>query len=247
LSTDWQMTIQDNKVKMDNKKYLQEKGEYLNKNPTWHAEDSPFKAKWILTILRKNNISPNTVVEVGCGAGEILHQLYKKLPDDVEFKGYDIAIDAIKLAKKREQERLSFYHEDFFQTKEYADLLLVIDVFEHVEDCFAFLRSCKNRSKFVVFHIPIEISAQAVVRNRLMVGRKSVGHLHYFMKETALATLADTGFEILDYNYTAGMLELPNKALISKLAAVPRRVLFRINEDFTVRLLGGYSLMVLAK
>ena len=46
-------------------------GTYLEHKPTWHVEDSPWKAKQIHTILSKNNIKPNTVCEVGCGAGEI--------------------------------------------------------------------------------------------------------------------------------------------------------------------------------
>ena len=47
-------------------------GEYLEKNPHWHAADSPWKAGQILKMIQKNGLHPATVCEVGCGAGEIL-------------------------------------------------------------------------------------------------------------------------------------------------------------------------------
>jgi ubiquinone/menaquinone biosynthesis C-methylase UbiE len=60
-------------------------GEYLQNNPMWHVEDSPWKAKQILKILGRNNIAPGTICEVGCGAGEILAQLQHEMPKDCEF------------------------------------------------------------------------------------------------------------------------------------------------------------------
>ena len=47
-------------------------GYYLEKNPTWHVEDSSWKAKNIIKMMKRNNIVPKTICEVGCGAGEIL-------------------------------------------------------------------------------------------------------------------------------------------------------------------------------
>jgi hypothetical protein len=77
--------------------------------------------------------------------------------------------------------------------------------------------------------------------------RKKVGHIHYFTKETVLETLRDTGYTIIDYFYTSGSIDLPNQSWKSKLLKVPRKILFFLNKDFAVRVLGGYSLMILAK
>lgn len=232
---------------MTEKIYTDEDGEYLKNNPAWHVEDSPWKAKQILKMLKRNPLNPKTIVEIGCGAGEILNQLYSSMPVDVSFTGYDISGDAIRLAKTREKERLTFKHENYLETNINPDLLLMMDVFEHVDDYLGFLRLCKNKAKNVIFHIPLDLSVQGILRNIPMVNRNSVGHLHYFMKETAIATLVDTGYEIVDSFYTAGMLELPRKTIKAKLAFLPRKLMYKVNEDLAAKVFGGFSLLVLAK
>jgi hypothetical protein len=227
--------------------YLKENGDYLNNNPTWHVEDSPWKAKQILKIIGRNDLNPKTIAEIGCGAGEILNQLHLKMTNDVSFFGYDISIDAINIAKKREKDRLVFKYEDFLKTQDKFDLLLMIDVFEHVDDYLGFLKLCKGKAKNTIFHIPLEINVFGVLRNYLIAGRNSVGHLHYFTKETAIATLIDSGYEIEDFFYTASSLELPRLSEKSKFAVLIRKILYKFNKDFAVRTLGGFSLLVLTK
>ncbi len=78
-------------------------GEYLGHNPTWHVEDSAWKAEQILAALKRNGLHPATVCEVGCGAGEILSQLHARLPSHVVFTGYEISPQAHALALTREQ------------------------------------------------------------------------------------------------------------------------------------------------
>lgn len=227
--------------------YTKQDGKYLQNNPTWHVEDSPWKARQIIKALDRNSFEIKSVVEVGCGAGEILNQLYQSMPEDINFTGYDISIDAIQIAESRKKERLDFKYANFLETKTDYDLLLMMDVFEHVDDYLGFLRKCREKSKYTIFHIPLDIDVLGVLRNVPIKTRKAVGHLHYFSQPTALATLVDCGYEILDTFYTPGMLEAPNRKLISKVAAVPRKILYNINPDFAVKLLGGYSLLVLAK
>ncbi len=227
--------------------YKGKNGEYLKNNPTWHSEDSKWKAGQIFKILENNHINPKSVVEVGCGAGEILNQLHALMTDNVDFTGFDISPDAIEIAKPKEKNGLSFKCKDFLKTEKKTDLLLLIDVFEHIEDYLGFLKTLKGRAKNTVFHIPLDISVQSVMRNRLIYGRKKVGHLHHFMKDTAIATLIDAGYEVIDSFYTPSLLDLPSRSFLTKMAVLPRRLFYKINKDFTVKLLGGFSLMVLAK
>ncbi|MEA2204515.1 MAG: hypothetical protein QOE77_1291 [Blastocatellia bacterium] len=223
-------------------------GEYVEKNPTYHVEDSTWKAEQILRLMRQNQLQPRTICEVGCGAGEILRQLQTQLPANTEFFGYEISPHAFALCEPRANERLQFKCEDLLAgpTPNF-DLLLCIDVFEHVPDYLSFLRGVRSKARYKIFHIPLDMSAQWVMRGRpILRERDQAGHLHYFMKDTALATLRDTGYKVLDTAYTAGAIDHP-RSLKAKMASWPRRLMAKVNEDFVARVLGGYSLLVLAE
>lgn len=230
-----------------NKFYSQANSTYLANNPTWHSEDSKWKANHILKMIELNKICPKSIIEVGCGVGEILNSLHSAMPTNIEFIGYDIAPDAIKIAKHKEANRLVFKNEDFLVSDLRSDLLLIIDVIEHIDDYFNFLRMCKNRAEYKIFHIPLEITVQGILRNILMKNWNSFGHLHFFTKETAIETLKYAGYEIIDYFYTAVLVDLPFNSLKSKMAVIPRKILFKLNNELAAKTLGGFSLMLLTK
>ena len=224
------------------------KGGYFQKHPTWHVEDSAWKARQILRIIEKNHVQPKSVCEVGCGAGEILSQLYQHMPEDVCFVGYEISPQAFELCQSRKRDRLRFHLGDLLQDDEAGfDLVLAIDVVEHVEDCYGFLRALRHKGDRKIFHIPLDLSALRVAQNFPMLQRQAHGHIHYFQKETALAALADTGYQVLDYSYTPVIMDFGRRGLKPSLGRLARRIVYRLNADTAVRLLGGYSLMVLAK
>ncbi|HMT27771.1 MAG TPA: class I SAM-dependent methyltransferase [Bacteroidia bacterium] len=226
------------------------KGEYLAKHPEWHTEDAAWKASNILKMLGKNNLHPSSVIEIGCGAGEILKKMQDQLPATVNFEGYEVSPQAFEMTSSRKNERLNFFLKDISEIKSNRsyDLSLMIDVFEHVHDYYGFLEKARDKAKHIIFHIPLDLSVQSVWRGYpLLRKRKNSGHIHYFTKDTALASLRDSGYEIVDWFYTGSYIDLPTKTLKSKIAKIPRQILFAINPDFGVRVLGGYSLMVLAK
>ncbi len=220
-------------------------GSYLKSNPGWHVEDSPWKAQQVLRMLQLHNINPCTVAEVGCGAGEILRQLSLRLPA-ATFSGFDISTNAIALAQTRTNERVEFFNMDVRASLATFDVLLVMDVVEHVEDCFGFLRSIRQKAEYKIIHIPLDMSVSLLVRNRLMDVRKSVGHIHYFSKHTALALLEDTGYQVLDWFYTPAYQIAP-KDPVHRLMAAVRSLTMTVASDITSMMLGGCPLLVLAK
>ena len=222
-------------------------GTYLRNNPGWHTGDAAWKADHVLRMLERHRLSPATVYEVGCGAGEMLRTLARRLPT-TRFMGRDVSPDAIALSRNRAGPNLQFRLGNGLDEPERYDLALAIDVFEHIEDCFTFLRRLRPKARHKLFHIPLDLSALSVARPGKLVGmRRSVGHLHYFTKDTALALLEDTGYRVIDHAYTSGATELGNYGWKARLLKFPRQALFQLHPDAAARLLGGFSLLVLAE
>jgi ubiquinone/menaquinone biosynthesis C-methylase UbiE len=221
-------------------------GGYAQQNPDWHQGDSPWKAQQILKMIERTGLKPQSICEIGCGAGAILANLQKSRPE-CTFTGYEISPQAFQLAASKSNQGLRFFHGSRPEPGQAFDLVLVIDVVEHVDDCFDFLRKLQPHGQDFILHIPLDLSVLSVLREwPLMKRRRGVGHLHYFTKATALATLEDAGYQVRDYFYTK--IEEPGQALKSRiLRGLPSTVLsWVLSQDAVVRIFGEYSLMVLA-
>lgn len=228
--------------------YTSTNSEYLQKNPDWHVSDSPWKARQVHKILEKNKINFTTIVEIGCGAGEILNQLTFIYPNsNLKFSGFEIAPDAFQYCLTRQKHNLNFYQDNLLETNLFFDVLLSMDVFEHVDNYIDFIKRCGQKATFKIYHIPLDISVLGIMRDVPLSARKSVKHLHYFSKDTAIESLKYCEQEIIDYFYTPVMIEVHNKKLSTKILNVFRKFFFKINPDLCVKYLGGYSLIVLTK
>ncbi|WP_244982427.1 class I SAM-dependent methyltransferase [Cylindrospermopsis raciborskii] len=207
--------------------------------------------------MKDHQINPLSICEVGCGSGDILRHLHQLYPN-THFVGYDISpqaaefweSDAINNTKHiGGGETISFVLADFHEnnTDKY-DVLLMLDVFEHVRDPFTFLEESHRHADRFVFHIPLDLSASSVLRGKpLLEARDRTGHLHFYTKDLALTTLRECGFKIIEWRYTGAALNMPNRSLKTNLFRLPRYVVYAVNKDWGTRLLGGETLIVLAE
>jgi|SRR5581483_190893 len=238
-------------------------GEYLRKNPHWHVHESPWKVDEILHMLSRNNLFPKTICEVGCGAGEVLRLLQQRMDVDCTFSGYEVSPQAFEICKNKANERLHFKLADF--TREDCspyDLILLMDVVEHVEDCLSFLRAVKSKGQYKIIQLPLDISVRAVLLGQIPQYREKFGHFHYFTKEIALQMLDELGYEVLDYFYTMVPTEpLPDRTNLPTFVQLkkylgwtkrnfgrwPAQLCFVLNKDMAARILGEWRLLLLVK
>jgi SAM-dependent methyltransferase len=224
-------------------------GAYLAANPGWHEEDSPYKAAWIHALLERNRLRPERVGEVGCGAGGVLAGLRERMPG-ATFTGYEVSPQAHELCRRHEAPGLSFRLADLLADPpaDPFDLLLCIDVVEHVEDCFGFIRALRGRATYTVFHIPLEIFAVSMLSRGFLLSQwRESGHVHFFTRDLALALLKDCGYEVLDACYTPGYTLPHAYGWKDSVANVARRLVYPVAPDPAVRLFGGFSLLVLTR
>jgi SAM-dependent methyltransferase len=221
-------------------------GTQLGLTPDWFESDAVWKAERVHDMMRKHGLEPVSICDLGCGTGGVLDHLSRALPPTTELVGSDMSSQALALAPEARRRRITFVHEPAECSQGGYDLMLVLDVIEHVEDYFGFLRSIRGKARQFIFHIPLDVSVQTVLRaSPFMRARKSLGHLHYFSRETALSTLRDTGYDLLDEELTQPAIDLWGGK--SKAAKLPRRMAFRLNPRLAARVMGGFSLLVLAR
>ena len=231
-------------------------GDYTKKNHSYHSEDSQYKWNNFANILYSSNLNfrnVETIIDIGCGAGQILIDANKSnlFNNKTIFKGYDINPDAINLAKKN-SDKVSFFNQDFLNLEnEKGDLIIAADVFEHIQDKYDFLSKLKNKGNFFLFNIPLEISLFSMIRKKNIFKHSfdNVGHLHFYTKRTALLTLENSGFKILNFNLVNNRFEdfKKNKKIYSLIINIPQYIVEKLSKTLSSSIFGGYSLVVLAK
>uniref|UniRef100_UPI00404735D2 class I SAM-dependent methyltransferase n=1 Tax=Limnohabitans sp. TaxID=1907725 RepID=UPI00404735D2 len=225
-------------------------GTYLSQNPDWDRQDSGWKASKILEMLRSHQLEPTSICEVGCGAGDILVHLRREMPR-TSMSGFDISPQLARIWEHHEESgvgvqfNLGNFHE---VNQQMWDVVLMCDVFEHVRDPFTFLELTREHGRYFIFHVPLDLSVLSLLRGTPLINvRKKVGHLHFYTKDLALATLTDSGYQILRWQYTNASSFAASRSWSAKLAHLVRYVGYGLDKDFGVRLLGGETLLVLAR
>jgi len=233
-------------VRRGDDRYLTD--DYVSKNPSWDMEDSPWKAAHVVRLLREHNISPKSICEVGCGAGLVLAELRKSYPE-AELFGYDIAPAATRFWSRLDQQQINFVLGDFASiNKREFDVILLLDVIEHVRDPMEFLAEMRMAARYFVLHIPLDLSAASVMRGTpLMDQRFRVGHIHYFTKQLALATVEESGYRVAHHEYSGAGFSAPRKTWRTRVAMAPRWIAGGFSKDWAVRVFGGETLFVLAE
>lgn len=220
-------------------------GDYERLNPSWDSADSQWKAALVADLLARHQLVPRTLVEVGCGAGGVLGALQALLPDTA-LEGWEIAPGAARFWPSYAGVR--FHTGDILESPTVQhDVLLLIDVVEHVANPHDFLSRLARRAAHMVLHIPLDLSVASVWREKpLLAQRRGVGHIHYFTRNLAVELLRECGYEVLEASFTGAHLRQRDN-WHGRAAGMLRRMVFALGRERGVRLLGGDTLLVLAR
>jgi SAM-dependent methyltransferase len=223
-------------------------GDYAKMNLDWDSADAVWKAKKIKELLLTHDCQPKSIVELGCGSGDVLVAIRNYFPN-ASLAGFDIAPDLRRFWSATSKQGIQFELADYFiLNTPPPDIILLIDVLEHLGNPWEFLTCLRGRCKLVAIHFPLDLSAFSVLRESpLLHVRDKVGHLHYFTNKLALALLQESGFEIVEARYTGAAWDAPQRSLKTIFAGWVRRLVCTVNRDFGARLLGGETIMVLAR
>lgn len=221
-------------------------GQYLAHNPGWHEEDSAYKVGLVQRMLDRAGLRPQRIADIGCGAG-LVAELVARSPGHPQVVGFDVATDAAKFWARRRSNNLQFVLGDYCASDQRFDLALCLDVFEHVPDYLGFLRAIRKNSDQIIFNVPLDMCVIKLIAPGIRRARERVGHLHYFNEYSALETIRDAGYAIEDSFIATPVFSMLPQNVPQALAFVPRLILSAISRRAAATLLGGHSLVVLAR
>jgi SAM-dependent methyltransferase len=223
-------------------------GTYAEQNPDWHARDAQEKARAVVQLIDMIDYEPTSILDVGCGRGHVLVDVKRRLDETgrthIAYTGWDLSFDAIERCPT--VAGMEFRGGNMLVSNAWGDVVLCVDTFEHVGNDVGWLRRLREHGRMFVFRIPLDLSALDVVRPKhLLSARKDFGHKHAYTRELALQVLEEAGFNVLFESYHRVPLHDPRPR--QRLTDGVRSALFTAHPHRAVRLLGGYSLMVIAR
>ena len=165
---------------------------YFKKNPTLHTEDSEFKFQNIKRFLSSIEIKNNRVkiLDIGGGAGiigKLVIEYFLERGIVVTFHALDLSTKMLEIQLKNNPQIKKTINSSINECTELNhDLVLMIDVIEHIEGKEDTAKILNKLGKNIIYNIPIEINFFDILKYLKSSFRyykrqkKRWGHIHFF-------------------------------------------------------------------
>lgn len=244
---------------------------YIEKNPSLHKVDSPWKISKILPLIDNfiyylNNKEEINILDVGGGAGLILKEIASNIEKKFNIKVNKLALDLspgiLEIQKKNNPDLKRSLNEDICNTSlgnKEIDLTLIIDVLEHIPTLKIALKELKRISNFVLFKVPLDDCLHYKIENFLSRGKfrqydiETSGHVKLFNFNSLKYQIEKQMGVFLDYYFTNISKYIWNSAHYrhkirrkDKIIHLISMLLFKISPRIT-SLLSRDHIMILSK
>ena len=165
---------------------------YLEKNPSLHTEDSKFKFQNIKRFLSSIEVKNNRIkiLDIGGGAGiigKLVLEYFQESGIVVSFHSLDLSTQMLKIQLKNNPQIKKIINCSINECpKSNYDLVLMIDVIEHIEEKEDSAKILNKLGKNIIYNIPIEINFFDILKYLKSFFRyykrqkKRWGHIHFF-------------------------------------------------------------------
>jgi trans-aconitate methyltransferase len=224
--------------------------EYIKKNPGLHLEQSKMKALQILNFL--DGLQVKSLLDVACGAGKITKILSKSLRSHFTV-GLDVSGVMIENAKRNGKcKNIHWINKDVFKyyPKEKFDLVICIDVLEHIKNDRKFLRKVKTLGNQILLKIPMEdsfldnhIIRTLKINDPWKESEIKYGHIHHYNENQLMQMFKEYGLKIIKDGY----IPLPKRSLLFYEVL---RILFLplgfFSQKAMANFVGGFKIVLLS-
>lgn len=188
-------------------------GTYIQNNPSLHSEDALYKFTYIQdllqTYLSSNSKNEISILDIGGGCGKIgrfVCEFFQKQNIKISFTALDLSLEMLDIQRENNPHINQSLNTPLESLEEHYDLILLIDVIEHISDYLSFTNLLKQKTSYIIFNIPIEKNFFDFAKNIYFKGQyykwqeQTLGHLHFFSYCGAKKYLRKN-FQILKYTY----------------------------------------------
>jgi hypothetical protein len=221
-------------------------GEYARKHPAWHLPDAPAKAKdltlGLAELLQRLPGERLRLADVGAGVGGVLHEVIevvRKLDPEVHVDpvGFEISQQAV-MAAGQLFPGLPIRCKFLEASDGPFDVVLLVDVLEHVENPWELLRTARATSRFLLVRQPLLECFSTFRHDNYSCQREEWGHIGFFTGRSFLDMAAATGW----IPVKAGLIAPWELATSISRGGWPHRALCRLDRTIASYFLSGFYL-----
>jgi len=194
--------------------------EYIGWHPSLHAEDSPWKVSQVIPMVDKfiKDYCPKeeiNILDVGGGAGLVLKAVSSYIQEQHGLKVNKYALDLspgmLKVQREANPDIEGVFNEDITETSikdKEMDLVLMIDVLEHIPEPSRALEELRRIARFVIFKIPLEDNIYDNTLNLFSRGKykkeilEKSGHISSYNFRKLRSQIEAYAGDITDYYFT---------------------------------------------
>jgi SAM-dependent methyltransferase len=218
---------------------------YQEKNPDWHLADAGNKAIDILFAFAPIVAAcPKgvRVADLGAGVGGVLNELLKLWPArfpgvPISATGFEIAPTAVEAGRRLHpgldlREKLPTSEDGFF------DVIMYIDVLEHLENPWEVLRNARQTASHLVVRQPLLENYSTFRTNNYEHQWSSYGHIGFFNYRSFLNMMRLTGWRPKEIRLLAPweLVGAPSRP------GLLRRLAIKVHRVTTSYLISGFYL-----
>ncbi len=234
----------------------------------FQEEDSPWKVEQLkpfCDVFLQHELSPTiTILDVGGGAGLILRDIYnyieKQHSRKVKQRSLDLSPGFLHLQMKNNPGLTDVYNCSIESTplsEKEVDLVLMIDVLEHLYNLEACYRELRRIAKYVLIKVPLEQNLTVSIVDLLIDYKKmrssedSVGHLHFYNYHSIKKELEENLGTVMSFRYTDVFSYLLNSEQRRSKLSLPKviycniaRLFYKISPHLTSLIFNDFAIFL---
>ena len=228
-------------------KMLYTSEEYISKFPDWHLDRAPGKTSdvlpFVLPIVSTSKKGEIKIADVGAGVGGVLNLIVKGIEAEhpqirVLPSAFEISSHAVEVGTEL-YPNISFIQRSISEQDGPFDILMFIDVLEHIENPWQILREASMVADYMIIRQPLLENFSTFRHKNYEKQRVTFGHISYFNYYSFLDMATACGWK----QHATKLLPFWELGTSTMKSSRVRKLLVRLSPKFSSYFLAPFYLV----